>query len=832
MKIKKKSGSIILIILCCLMSVVVAASATTVIKTSYLEIEDGNSSVTSTVFVPYLERAEVSFEDSNLFGTLFMDNIDAVTRLCVIRNQLETNGQYDPNKKIDIVDYANRYNTINKNSKSIEYKLDDLIKWGNYGFDYQTVTGTKAELDSYFYALKEDMNANIIYSDTFHMDDGFIDVRDYSYADENEEIEEDADAVYGMDVLVSRYKTVNGKDLIDYAENREEYQQLVNYLCSSASQLFMNYSEYQEIKDTYETENSNVIYCYQMVNGGKAVRYSNLGAAANNMSNDELSKLFTSTGRYVCFNPDKLQIATNCNMITAVYMKEMVNNYAYSFEDNSRIWIAVDDSYTANDMFALAAAKYYEADTMFPIACIAGVVSLVLYIFFFVLLTISAGHVQYVDEEGKKHNEIRNCKIDRLPIEVFLGIAFFIAMCVAYMLYTLFGLAVDYLNNNDAFAYGLIVGSVFIANVVLLPIYLIFVRKIKGGLIWKGSILRFICIKIRGIAFDLYDNGAVVTRTWIPYLIFLLVNLILVLLGWGGIIFAFIIDMAIGVYIYFENKTRRRIISDIQKISEGDISHQSDVTGMHGDNLALGNAVNSIGDGIRVAVEKSMKDEKLKADLITNVSHDIKTPLTSIINYVDLIKRENIQDEKIKGYVDILDQKSQRLKALTDDLVEASKISSGAVVYKMERINFVELINQSLGEYSEKFKDKGLDFITKVPEKAVYIKADARGMYRIIENLYNNICKYALENTRVYGDMVEDKGKVSLCIKNISAEPLNITTEELMERFTRGDVSRKTEGSGLGLSIAKNLTEAMGGEFKLELDGDLFKATVVFNTVE
>lgn len=832
MKIKKKSGSIILIILCCLMSVVIAASATTVIKTSYLEIEDGNSSVTSTVFVPYMERAEVSFEDSNLFGSLFMDNIDAVTRLCVIRNQLETNGQYDPNKKVDIVDYANRYNTINKNSKSVEYKLDDLIKWGNYGFDYQTVTGTKAELDSYFYALKEDMNANIIYSDTFHMDDGFIDVRDYSYADENEEIEEDVDAVYGMDVLVSRYKTVNGKDLIDYAENREEYQQLVNYLCSSASQLFMNYSEYQEIKDTYETENSNVIYCYQMVNGGKAVRYSNLGAAANNMSNDELSKLFTSTGRYVCFNPDKLQIATNCNMITAVYMKEMVNNYAYSFEDNSRIWIAVDDSYAANDMFALAAAKYYEADTMFPIACIAGVVSLVLYIFFFILLTISAGHVQYVDEEGEKHNEIRNCKIDRLPIEVFLGIAFVIAMCVAYMLYTLFGLAVDYLNNNDAFAYGLIVGSVFIANAVLLPIYLIFVRKIKGGLIWKGSILRFICVKIRGIAFDLYDNGAVVTRTWIPYLIFLLVNLILVLLGWGGIIFAFIVDIAIGVYIYSENKTRRRIISDIQKISEGDISHQSDVTGMHGDNLALGNAVNSIGDGIRVAVEKSMKDEKLKADLITNVSHDIKTPLTSIISYVDLIKRENIQDEKIKGYVDILDQKSQRLKALTDDLVEASKISSGAVVYKMERINFVELINQSLGEYSEKFKDKGLDFITKVPEKAVYIKADARGMYRIIENLYNNICKYALENTRVYGDMVEDKGKVSLCIKNISAEPLNITTEELMERFTRGDVSRKTEGSGLGLSIAKNLTEAMGGEFKLELDGDLFKATIVFNTVE
>ena len=210
----------------------------------------------------------------------------------------------------------------------------------------------------------------------------------------------------------------------------------------------------------------------------------------------------------------------------------------------------------------------------------------------------------------------------------------------------------------------------------------------------------------------------------------------------------------------------------------------------------------------------------------------VSTQSIAIISYVDLIKRENIQDEKIKGYVDILDQKSQRLKALTDDLVEASKISSGAVVYNMERINFVELINQSLGEYSEKFDAKGLNFIAKAPDKAVYIKADARGMYRIIENLYNNICKYALENTRVYGDLIEENGKVSFCLKNISAEPLNITTEELMERFTRGDVSRKTEGSGLGLSIAKNLTEALGGVFGIELDGDLFKATIVFNTVE
>ena len=242
-----------------------------------------------------------------------------------------------------------------------------------------------------------------------------------------------------------------------------------------------------------------------------------------------------------------------------------------------------------------------------------------------------------------------------------------------------------------------------------------------------------------------------------------------------------------------------------------------------------------MGNGIKRAVETSMKDEKMKADLITNVSHDIKTPLTSIINYVDLLKRENIQDERISGYIDILEQKSQRLKQLTDDLVEASKISSGNIVLNFEKINLVELVNQSIGEFEDKFAEHGLKCRLEAPSSPVYISVDARSMFRIIENLYNNIYKYALHGTRVYINIetfgLEGAQRVQLAVKNISENQLNLSSDELIERFKQGDESRKSEGSGLGLSIAKSLTEAMNGQFDLFLDGDLFKVILTFNTI-
>ena len=237
------------------------------------------------------------------------------------------------------------------------------------------------------------------------------------------------------------------------------------------------------------------------------------------------------------------------------------------------------------------------------------------------------------------------------------------------------------------------------------------------------------------------------------------------------------------------------------------------------------------GEGLLHAVDDSTKNERMKADLITNVSHDIKTPLTSIINYVNLMKLEKIDNERVQGYIQILDEKSQRLRQLTADLVEASKISSGNVKLDMQVIDLVELVYQTSGEFNEKFEQKELTIVTKLPKTAVLIRADGRQLYRVIENLYNNVAKYALEKTRVYVDIAYVEEKVVFSIKNVSEHSLareNSNAGDLTERFIRGDSSRTTEGSGLGLSIAKSLTVLMGGVFDIKVDGDLFKASITF----
>ncbi|MCI9264274.1 MAG: HAMP domain-containing histidine kinase [Oscillospiraceae bacterium] len=242
--------------------------------------------------------------------------------------------------------------------------------------------------------------------------------------------------------------------------------------------------------------------------------------------------------------------------------------------------------------------------------------------------------------------------------------------------------------------------------------------------------------------------------------------------------------------------------------------------------------LNDLGSAINTAVDERLKSERMKAELITNVSHDLKTPLTSIINYVDLLKKENIQGEKAQEYIEVLDRKSQRLKKLTEDLVEASKASTGTLTVNPERLGVTQLVTQALGEYSEKLSAAGLTVISTLTEEEVYVQADGRHFWRILDNLMGNCVKYAMPETRVYLDLVAWDGYVTLSLKNISAGQLNIPAEQLMERFVRGDESRTTEGSGLGLSIARSLTELQGGLFRLEVDGDLFKAVVSFPQVK
>ncbi len=235
--------------------------------------------------------------------------------------------------------------------------------------------------------------------------------------------------------------------------------------------------------------------------------------------------------------------------------------------------------------------------------------------------------------------------------------------------------------------------------------------------------------------------------------------------------------------------------------------------------------LNCAANGMSKAVDDRMKSERFKTELITNVSHDLKTPLTSIVSYVDLLKKENIENENAREYIEVIDRQSAKLKKLTEDLVEASKASSGAVAVNRERLNIGELVNQSVGEFAEKLEAANIIPIVNLPEEEVFVNTDGRLLWRVFDNLIQNIIKYAQPGTRAYFDLTAGE-KAVLTIRNISKEPLNMTAEALMERFVRGDASRNSEGNGLGLSIAKSLTELCGGTFSLALDGDLYKVII------
>ena len=283
-----------------------------------------------------------------------------------------------------------------------------------------------------------------------------------------------------------------------------------------------------------------------------------------------------------------------------------------------------------------------------------------------------------------------------------------------------------------------------------------------------------------------------------------------------------------------KTKEIMRIQEALEAISEGALDTTLNVNEFHGQQKKVAEAVNHIRQGLMSSVNESLKNEKLKADLITNVSHDIKTPLTSIVNYVDLLKRENLENENAKYYIHVLEEKSQRLKQLTEDLVETSKITSGNVKLNMQKLDLVELLYQTGGEFNERFESRNLTIVTKIPSEQIFIYADGRQLYRSIENLYTNAAKYALENTRVYVELEKADTKAVFTIKNVSKNELDIVSDgnvDLTERFVRGERSRTTEGSGLGLSIAKNLTHLMGGKFEIKVDGDLFSATITYNII-
>ena len=360
-------------------------------------------------------------------------------------------------------------------------------------------------------------------------------------------------------------------------------------------------------------------------------------------------------------------------------------------------------------------------------------------------------------------------------------------------------------------------------------------HRVHGKILGKYMVSGYIWGKIKGLLNLIKKETSLLIKAAIIFAAICFVEFLIIIYSWGignGFIFLFfwgwfkIVEFALIILAALQLKALQK---GSQEMAEGNLSHTLDTKKMlwefkkHGDNL------NKIHEGFSIALNERMKSEHFKTELITNVSHDIKTPLTSIINYVDLLQKEGVTEEAQKEYLEVLDRQSKRLKKLIEDLIEASKASTGNLSVNLEPCDLDILITQAVGEFEEKLMQADLKLIISGSGKGLTVQADSRHLWRIFDNLMNNICKYAQPGTRVYINQVSLENQVSIIFRNTSREELNISEEELMERFVRGDSSRNTEGNGLGLSIARNLTELMGGVFQIHVDGDLFKVVVKFS---
>lgn len=847
-------------------------------------------------FNMYTMDQKQTYEESELFDNIFGYAVADIIRHGVVSGQLESEGSFDGRKVIDVTAYNYRDIGLPEQYVTASYYLEDLLKWQNYGFEWTGTEMTAAQAQNFLadrtrvtvmdpdskyynttdanylksdvesYTFVNDVSANQLWMDPDDTD-GFVD--DYrpaklevSEADGASvavtDVEEDG-TDYGLDsekvdtynVMVNRYKTTEGKNLEEYVSDWDLYYDLCHNVQYAAQSLSYNYNEYLEAKRYYSVRNSNVRYLICKTVGENTQIYTNLEdeediedvMAFTEVQGDEENEEHSPAGRFIYYSPADMNYLTNTS-ITEETIRQILQGYDYAYPETVKIWIGVDTGYPAEDAFTQGREGFNNYQPYFMQWIVLALGAGVLYLVLFCYLTFVTG--KDMDKEGRAF--VRLTSFDRIPTEIMLLLGFGMMILIAWVLIVvaeLLDLNVVSVLSQDTVAHaqwfqGALFAMVFVVDMVAMFFFYSLVRRWRAKTLWKNSYLCRIFRLLKKGALQMYDNSDIVLRTCVPYGLFLLFNLLMMVWAFGTtapfgiLVLVFItmaVDIAVGHLLYQNAKEQQQIIKGIETIANGQLEHQVKTEKLHGDNLTLAHSVNSIGKGIKEAVEISMKDERMKADLITNVSHDIKTPLTSIINYVDLIKRERIDNEKVQNYIKVLDEKSQRLKQLTDDLVEASKITSGNISLHFEQINLTELMNQTIGEFSEKFEMKNLTTVMNVRVKNAVIEADSRRIWRVMENLFNNIYKYAMEGTRVYlsiEDMPDKKKFIVISIKNISASPLNCNPDELTERFIRGDVSRTTEGSGLGLSIARNLTEAQKGTFEIQLDGDLFKVILTF----
>lgn len=783
-----------------------------------------------------------TYEQSDYFQSQSRNQVTRAIRAATRSTRFEKNGAYDPERMVNIQSYAEE-NRIDgtQDSTQLCYRLSDLLKWAKEGWSYSVLeidregnltynsenisSAYNIESSEVVYMIQEDGSQNVVNSEK--QAQFFQDLQEYFLSSENEweafynyylnissSPEDEAYYTYGKEILNEVFAPVNYSSIVEYARvNQVSLDEVYADLDLVLNNIVSDVLAYRENISLFSTENTNLRFFLLDLKNNRI--YTNTSEKITGTAQEKqiyIEKLVKKYGSYLIYDSVDLSVDQKDISLMVTDLYGYAENYGLSCSEEYVMAVGIDTNYPADDVLKAEYDNYVKFQPWAWLAVVVGIISLVGYLVTFLLLTLSAGEVPDRDEPVL-------IWFDDWKLEVagiVLGIAAFLPMLIEYR----------YLSSL------LMAGILFMVglyeNALLLIGWTSVVRRIKTRTFWSNSILYMIWEFCKGV----FRNRKKTTRMIIGCVLYMAVlSLFLEMGDLGKVLIFFSSLVLLGCLIRYA-VWDQELQEGIGRITQGDLEYQFDTEKFSGFRKEIAEELNNIQQVMSQAVSENMKNERLKTELITNVSHDLKTPLTSIVNYVGLLKQENIENERVKGYIQILEQKSDRLRYLTEDLLEASRISSGNIELELVNIHLQELLYQTSGEFVEKFSKNNLKLIETMPKEPIYIQADGRRLWRVIENLYNNVAKYAMPNTRVYVELRDLGSQVMIIIKNISEQALNIDAKDLTERFIRGDVARSSEGSGLGLSIARNLTELQGGKFDIYLDGDLFRVTLKFPKIE
>lgn len=824
------------------------------------------------------------FEESQEFNYMVENYMDDVLTQIRLENLFETDGMMNRNKEIDVMEYSKNDTANGENVSGIAYSLEELINWGE---DFDSAESDNYAKNSVIVCQKPEGTYEYYYTSDFmtRVESGVFDIIMQDGSDVDGFLQElqngkyTSSGFYNFDIvdmegnilytdcwnfgsaLIEKYAPQGAENLLQVVNNSPrlngKLSVIYDDLAYTLGNIYSDYQNYQMGFEHLEEGNTNFTYIYANNDTEKVVTnktsYENYAELEKNVQN----LISEKDVKYMVIYPKLKDFNSNMN-VSKSDKWEKLRSYSSEKKWNSVFAVAVDTTYTIQDQFYQNKVAYDNNIPYFKGTTWLLVLSIILFLGATIWLTLEAGRT--AEDEELHLNGFDHWKTEIAAVLIvliwivgsYIGIHFWNGN-----IYTMINDIPTYLKDGGTYfeyyyARGMDVSSAYMSASLYLPSlsiaelaeiyfygvftlgcffmgYVSLIKRIKGRNLWKNSLLRVI---VRFI-YKIYDNRKKTTKTVLLLCGFFLVQGIAVLFR-NGVTMLLVLLADVGVFYVVLNGLllKEKLKKGIEEIALGNMEYQIPLQGLRGENLKLAEMINGIANGFHMAVEEAMKNERLKTDLITNVSHDIKTPLTSIINYVAILKQSDIADPKIQGYLDILEAKAQRLKTLTEDVVEASKVSSGNISLEYMDVDLVEMIQQTEGEMAEKFEARNLKMIVNLPAEPAVVHVDGRRMWRVLENIFGNAAKYAMPGTRVYADLKLEEDTVDLSLKNVSEHQLNISADELTERFIRGDLSRSSEGSGLGLSIAQSLTTMQGGTFNLYLDGDLFRVNIRFPRVK